>query len=165
MKLDTSKSPWTKERKMDITVSPIGYVKNHVVNKKDAAWGKDISTIVLDDQYAPGLLGIDGFSHVIILFYLDRAAYDPQRHLQRRPRGRTDMPMVGIFSQRTKDRPNQIGTTSVEIVSVAENELVVRGLDAIDGTPVLDIKPYYPAFDKRDAHVPEWVDRLMVQYF
>lgn len=150
---------------MNIVVSPIGYVKNKVVNKKDAAWGEDVSTIVLNDQYAPGLAGLESFSHAIILFYLDRAAYDPKKHLHRRPRGRADMPVVGIFSQRTKDRPNQIGMTAVEIVSVTESKLVVRGLDAIDGTPVLDIKPYYPAFDKRDAHVPEWVNRLMEQYF
>ena len=75
------------------------------------------------------------------------------------------MPLVGIFSQRAKDRPNQIGMTSVEIVSVTDRELVVRGLDAIDGTPVLDIKPYYPIYDRKNATVPEWVDRLMERYF
>ena len=75
------------------------------------------------------------------------------------------MPLVGIFSQRGKDRPNRIGMTSVEIVSVEEGTLAVKGLDAIDGTPVLDIKPYYPAYDKKDASVPEWVDRLMAHYF
>lgn len=69
------------------------------------------------------------------------------------------------FLQRDKDRPNQIGMTAVEVVSVTDDALVVRGLDAIDGTPVLDIKPYYPAYDRRDARVPEWVDRLMKGYF
>ena len=75
------------------------------------------------------------------------------------------MPKVGIFSQRTKDRPNTIGMTSVAILSVDETSLTVQGLDAIDGTPVLDIKPYYPVYDKKDASVPEWVDRLMEHYF
>ena len=75
------------------------------------------------------------------------------------------MPLVGIFSQRGKDRPNQIGMTSVRIVSVDGAALIVKGLDAIDGTPVLDIKPYYPVYDKKDAKVPEWVDRLMAHYF
>ena len=75
------------------------------------------------------------------------------------------MPLVGIFSQRGKDRPNTIGVTAVEIISVEEQFITVRGLDAIDGTPVLDIKPYYPVFDKREAVVPEWVNRLMEDYF
>lgn len=75
------------------------------------------------------------------------------------------MPLVGIFSQRGKDRPNKIGMTSVEIISVTDDTLVVKGLDAVDGTPVLDIKPYYPAYDKKEATVPEWVERLMEHYF
>ena len=148
-----------------IAMTPIGHVANGVTVKKHAAWGEDVSAIALDEQYAPGLLGLEGFSHAIVVFYLDKANYVREKHLQRRPRNRDDMPLVGIFSQRTKDRPNRIGVTSVEVVSAANGELVVRGLDAVDGTPVLDIKPYYPAFDKRDAHAPEWVDRLMESYF
>ena len=85
--------------------------------------------------------------------------------MQRRPQNRDDMPLVGIFSQRGKDRPNTIGMTSVKLVSVGQNTLTVKGLDAIDGTPVLDIKPYYPVYDKKDAVVPEWVNRLMEHYF
>ena len=73
--------------------------------------------------------------------------------------------MVGIFSQRAKDRPNRIGMTAVEIVSVSDRTLAVKGLDAVNGTPVLDIKPYYPVYDRKDAAVPEWVDRLMDHYF
>ena len=75
------------------------------------------------------------------------------------------MPKVGIFSQRAKDRPNRIGMTSVEIVSVSDRTLTVKGLDAVNGTPVLDIKPYYPVYDKKEAVVPEWVNRLMEHYF
>lgn len=75
------------------------------------------------------------------------------------------MPLLGIFSQRTKDHPNQIGITTVEILSVSDTSITVKGLDAIDGTPVLDIKPYFPIFDRRDAQTPEWVDILMENYF
>ncbi len=146
-------------------MNPIGYVRNTVTNKKDISWGEDSSTIVLEEQYAPGLKGLEDFSHVIILFYLDQAKYDKEKHLQRRAQNRVDMPLVGIFSQRGKDRPNQIGMTSVRIVSVCDNQLIVNGLDAVDGTPVLDIKPYYPIYDKKEAYVPEWVDRLMEHYF
>ena len=150
---------------MQIVMEPIGYVKNEVKDRKDVAWGDDASTIVLDEQYVSGIEGLEDFSHVIILYYLDKAKYDKEKHLQRRPQNREDMPLVGIFSQRGKDRPNQIGMTSVQVVSVLNDKLIVKGLDAIDGTPVLDIKPYYPVYDRKDASVPEWVDRLMEHYF
>lgn len=149
----------------DITVKPIGYVNNEVENKKDASWGSEISKIELDREYYNGLKGLDDFTHVIIIYYLDKANYDREKHLQRRPQNREDKPLVGIFAQRGKDRPNQIGMTSVEIVSVSEKALTVRGLDAVDGTAVLDIKPYYLAYDRKDAKVPEWVGRLMEHYF
>ena len=148
-----------------IVMTPVGKVVNEVANRKDTSWGEDISSIVLDEQYVSGLKGLEDFSHAIILFYLDKAEYIKEKHLQRRPQNRDDMPLVGIFSQRGKDRPNKIGMTSVEIVSVTDDTLVVKGLDAVDGTPVLDIKPYYPAYDKKEATVPEWVERLMEHYF
>lgn len=149
----------------EIIMNPIGYVRNDVQNRKDVSWGEDVSTIVLNEEYHSGIKGLENFTHVIILYYLDKAAYQKEKHLQRRPQNREDMPLVGIFSQRGKDRPNQIGMTSVRIVSVDGAALTVKGLDAIDGTPVLDIKPYYPVYDKKDAKVPEWVDRLMAHYF
>ena len=149
----------------DIIMHPIGSVRNQVEEKKDVAWGNDVSTIILDEAYQGGLTGMSDFSHAIILCHLDKARYNPEKHLLRRPRNRADMPMLGIFSQRTKDHPNPIGVTSVEILAVTENSLTVRGLDAINGTPVLDIKPYFPVFDKREANTPDWVDILMDQYF
>ena len=149
----------------EIVMRPIGKVQNDVVNRKDVSWGEDTSSIVLEKEYVSGLKGLEDFSHAIIFFFLDKAKYEKEKHLQRRPQNREDMPLVGIFSQRGKDRPNRIGMTSVEIVSVSDDTLVVKGLDAVDGTPVLDIKPYYPVYDKKDATVPEWVDRLMEHYF
>ena len=149
----------------NITMNPIGYVRNNVQNKKDTSWGKDISEIKLNEEYYTGLKGLDDFSHSIIIYYLDKAEFIRDKHLQRRPQNREDMPMVGIFSQRGKDRPNKIGMTSVQIISVNDESLVIKGLDAIDGTPVLDIKPYYPVYDRKDAKVPQWVGRLMEHYF
>ena len=149
----------------EIVMTPIGKVQNDVVNRKDVSWGEDTSSIVLEKEYVSGLKGLEDFSHAIIFFFLDKAKYEKEKHLQRRPQNREDMPLVGIFSQRGKDRPNRIGMTSVEIVSVSDDTLVVKGLDAVDGTPVLDIKPYYPVYDKKDATVPEWVERLMEHYF
>ncbi len=149
----------------EIVMRPIGFVKNEVEEKKDVAWGSNVSVIELQENYYDGLEGLEDFSHVIILYYLDKAEYLKEKHLKRRPQNRDDMPLRGIFSQRGKDRPNKIGMTSVEIVSVTEKNLTVKGLDAIDGTAVLDIKPYYPVYDKKDASVPEWVNRLMEHYF
>lgn len=149
----------------NITMNPIGCVRNNVQNKKDTSWGKDISEIKLNEEYYTGLKGLDDFSHAIIIYYLDKAEFIRDKHLQRRPQNREDMPMVGIFSQRGKDRPNKIGMTSVQIISVNDESLLIKGLDAIDGTPVLDIKPYYPVYDRKDANVPQWVGRLMEHYF
>lgn len=149
----------------NITLSPIGYVSNDIPEKKDDFWGNSISTITLKNEFRGGPTGLQEFSHAIILCYLDKARYIPEKHLIRRPRNRQDMPLLGIFSQRTKDHPNPIGLTTVEILSVSDTAITVKGLDAINGTPVLDIKPYFPAFDRRDAQTPEWVDILMKNYF
>ncbi len=150
---------------MDLTIRPIGTVRNHVTDRKDTSWGNDISDVILERPYIGGLKGLEDFSHAIIVFLLDRACFEPEKHLQRRPQNRDDMPLTGIFAQRGKDRPNRIGITAVKILSVTDDRLTVRGLDAIDSTPVLDIKPYYPAYDRKDAAVPEWTDRLMEHYF
>ena len=149
----------------NITLSPIGYVSNDIPEKKDDFWGNSISTITLKEEYRGGLTGLEEFSHAIILCYLDKARYIPEKHLIRHPRNRQDMPLLGIFSQRTKDHPNPIGLTTVEILSVSDTAITVKGLDAINGTPVLDIKPYFPAFDRRDSRTPEWVGILMKNYF
>ncbi len=125
-----------------------------------------VSEVHLNEEYAAGLRGLEEFSHAVVVVYLHRAEFDPEAHLRRRPQGRDDMPCVGIFAQRARHRPNPIGITAVEIVGVERNVLTVRGLDAIDGTPVLDVRPYFPAYDRVDAaSVPDWVHRLMEGYF
>lgn len=151
---------------MKVEFNSIGFIRNSIENKKDTNWGSDISQIVLDSPYEPGLTGLSEFSHLIVVYYLDQAKFVMDKHLIRRPQNREDMPMVGILSQRAKDRPNPIGITSVEIVSVENNMITVKGLDAINHTPVLDLKPYYPKYDcKENAVVPEWVNRLLEHYF
>lgn len=151
---------------MKIEFTAIGTVRNTIVNKKDTNWGNDVSQIVIDEKYEKGLIGLSDFSHIIVAYFLDKALFNMDEHLVRRPQNREDMPMIGILSQRAKDRPNPIGITSCELVAVNNNIVSVKGLDAIDGTPILDIKPYYPMYDCRnDAVVPEWVRRLMENYF
>jgi tRNA-Thr(GGU) m(6)t(6)A37 methyltransferase TsaA len=151
---------------MKIEFTTIGAVNNTIRNKKDTNWGNDESQIIIDEEYEDGLNGLSEFSHIIVVYFLDKAKFNREQHLVRRPQNREDMPMVGILSQRAKDRPNPIGITSCELITVNKNIISVKGLDAIDGTPILDIKPYYPMYDcKNNAVVPEWVKRLMEHYF
>jgi tRNA-Thr(GGU) m(6)t(6)A37 methyltransferase TsaA len=147
-------------------LEPIATIHSPVTEGVDEDWGRVVSEIELLPQWADGLRGLDGFSHAVIVFFMHQSSFAAGSDLIRRPRGLADMPLVGIFAQRAKHRPNPVGITAVEIVGIEGNILRVRGLDAIDGTPVLDIKPYVPAFDRRDAAtVPEWMDRLMQGYF
>jgi len=149
-----------------IELEAIGVVRSPVSAQTDEGWGQVESTIELLPQFAPGLSGLDQFSHALVLVFLHEAAFEPSRHIRRRPRGLSDMPLVGIFAQRAKDRPNPIGVTAVRVVSVDGPQLRVRGLDAIDGTPVIDIKPYFPEFDRvPEAEVPSWAAQLMTRYF
>lgn len=149
-----------------ITLEVIGHVASQVQQQTDEGWGHVESRVVLRPEYRDGLRGLEAFSHVLVVTYLHQAKFVPSRDLVRRPRGLESMPEVGIFAQRAKDRPNPLGITAVPIVRVEPGALVVRGLDAINGTPVVDLKPYYPAYDRvNDAAVPEWVERLLERYF
>ena len=150
----------------EIKLKPIGFVSSPITERMDENWGEIESKIILKPEFAGALLGLEGFSHAIIVTYLHEAVYEKEKHLQRSPRNLETMPMVGILSQRAKNRPNPIGITAVKIINVNNDYLEVKGLDAINETPVLDIKPYYPHYDKvDDSKVPEWVDRLMKGYF
>lgn len=132
----------------------------------DDNWGKIVSKIVILPDYSGALDGLEFFSHAIVVTHLNQANYERTKHLKRRPRGLNSMPLLGIFAQRAKDRPNPIGITAVQIIAVGIDFLEVIGLDAIDNTPILDIKPYYPHYDRIESpQVPEWVDRLMEGYF
>lgn len=150
----------------EINMKPIGFVYSSVTERMDENWGEVKSKIILESEFTGALLGLELFSHAIIVTYLHEADFEKDKHLQRRPRNLETMPMTGILSQRAKNRPNPIGVTAVEILSVGDDYLKIKGLDAIDKTPILDIKPYYPHYDKVDkSKVPEWVDRLMNGYF
>ncbi len=136
-------------------VKRIGVVRSPVKEFIDR-WDDVVSEIVLDREYTDALDGLDEFSHAVIVFVLHRVRGDVR--MKAHPRGRADMPYIGIFALCTPRRPNPIGVTVVEIIRRDGNVLVVKGLDAIDGTPVLDVKPYI--LQRGDVRVPEWVDRL-----
>lgn len=144
----------------------IGTVHSPIKEGVDENWGEVVSQIDIREEFAPGLRGLEAFSHISVIFLMHQASFNAADDLVRRPRGRADMPETGIFAQRAKHRPNPIGLTAVQLLNIEGNMLTVRGLDAIDGSPVLDIKPYFPAFDLvENATVPEWAGRLMEGYF
>jgi tRNA-Thr(GGU) m(6)t(6)A37 methyltransferase TsaA len=147
-------------------LQPIGRVHSPVTEGTDAGWGAVESEIHLRPELAAGLRGLEQFSHALVLFVMHATpAFDPARDLVRSPRGRADLPELGIFAQRARHRPNPIGLTAVAILGLAGPVVRVRGLDAIDGSPVLDLKPYFPVFDRVEAAAtPEWVARLMRGY-
>jgi tRNA-Thr(GGU) m(6)t(6)A37 methyltransferase TsaA len=139
-------------------------VENGVQKGEQAIWEEMESRIVLDGQWAEGLRGLEGFSHLVVIFWLDRPN-QAEVPLQVHPEAKEDMPLVGLFATRTPLRPNPIGLTSVELLSVEGTTLRVRGLDAFDGTPVLDIKPYLIRGDlKPDASVPGWLRQLWAKH-
>lgn len=145
---------------------PIGIVKSPVKDAVDKGWGKVTSELHIKREFAKGLKGIDAFSHIIVVFEMHQSTWSPEADLVRRPQGRADMPLIGIFAQRAKHRPNPIGVTAVKLLGVKGRVLSVKGLDAIDSTPVLDVKPYFPRYDRVDEPTtPEWVGRIMTGYF
>lgn len=148
-------------------LQPIGVVRSPITEGVDLGWGAVESEIHLRPSLAEGLRGLADFSHALVIFLMHTApAFNPATDLVRRPRGQADMPELGIFAQRAKHRPNPIGLTAVRVLAVDGPVVRVRGLDAIDGSPVLDLKPYFPVFDQAAAAAtPEWVDRLMQGYF
>src|SRR3954465_13457915 len=119
-----------------MNLEPIGVVHSPVTGAVDAGWGDVVAEIHLRPELAAGLHGLDQFSHVIIVFYMHEALFDRATDLVRRPRGQADMPALGIFAQRARHRPNPIGLTAVPLLGIAGPVVRVRGLDAVDGTPV-----------------------------
>jgi tRNA (Thr-GGU) A37 N-methylase len=150
------------------TLQPVGHVRGGRTAAEDDDWGAPRCRIELDPAVVTeeATLGLDAFSHVEIVFLFD--GVDPEAVCTgaRHPRGNTDWPRVGILAQRAKDRPNRIGTTVCPLVEAAGLTIEVRGLDAIDGTPVLDVKPYLTGFAPRgEVREPAWASELMAGYW
>jgi tRNA (Thr-GGU) A37 N-methylase len=150
-----------------ITLSPIGYVRSARDDLGDDGWGDVRARIELDDTSGPECLdGIEKFSHAEVIFHFDRVQETAVASDARHPRGNPAWPLVGIFAQRGKDRPNRLGTTIVRIAGREPRALTVIGLDAIQGTPVLDIKPVMAEFLPRgEIRQPRWSHELMRDYW
>jgi len=152
---------------MKIEMRPIGFVETVRSEIEDDFWGGQHACITLTDEFSlDAFRGLEDFSHVEVLFYFHHL--DPATTITsaRHPRNNAEWPLVGIFAQRAKKRPNRIGATICRIVRVDETRLFVSELDALDGTPILDIKPVMAEFLPRESiRQPEWSHDLMRQYW
>jgi tRNA-Thr(GGU) m(6)t(6)A37 methyltransferase TsaA len=136
-------------------------VKSTFTEIYDRDWREFVSEIHIAPHLVDGLRGLDENSHITVIFYLHKSRFDPDLDLVRRPMDREDLPMLGVFATRSNYRPNYIALTTVELLAVEGGVLKVRGLDALDGTPVLDIKPYVPHKDYvENARLPAWTKKL-----
>ena len=152
---------------MSFAVRPVAYIRNERSEALDDNWDDVESVIELaGDVPSEALRGLEDFSHVEIVFLADWADDVPPGPWHRRPRGNERWPDVGVFAQRNKDRHNRILLTTVGLEDVAERSLRVRGLDGIDGTPVLDIKPVFRwSVPRGELRAPAWSEELGESYF
>ena len=137
----------------------IGIINNTIKNRKDKdSWKSAISNIVLDRSLESSLDQLENFSHIIIIYWLHHISSMERTTEKVHPRGKKNLPLVGVFATRSPARPNPIGIATVKLLAREHNILKVQGLDALDGTPLLDIKPFIPAYDCPDkATTPDWV--------
>ncbi|MCP8305362.1 MAG: tRNA (N6-threonylcarbamoyladenosine(37)-N6)-methyltransferase TrmO [archaeon] len=144
----------------EIKFRPIGYVKtdsDEDLIKVDRE--KVVSKVILFEEFTEALDGVEDFSHLFIIFHLHKVVAG-RSALKVHPRRRSDLPLVGVFATRSPYRPNPIGLTLVELIERKGNIVKVKGLDAIDGTPVIDVKPYFPPDAALEVRTPEWLMKL-----
>ena len=153
----------------NIVVTPIGWVRSEIKDSREDQWGSVVSLIELDPQQIDGeaLAGLSEFSHLEVLFHLSQVPNAAVVRAKRHPRNNPAWPNVGILAQRGKARPNRIAATICELVGTEGLRVTVRGLDAFDGSPVLDVKPVFAEFvpDRRHIRQPRWSHELMSKYF
>ncbi|MEE4419121.1 MULTISPECIES: SAM-dependent methyltransferase [Streptomyces] len=152
----------------EVVSRPIGRVIGGRDTVVDDDWGGVRAVVRLDEaQFGPdALAGLDAFSHLEVVYHFDRVPVEKIETGARHPRGNTDWPQVGIFAQRGKNRPNRLGVSRCRLLSVDGLDLHVQGLDAVDGTPVLDIKPYMAEFGPQGTtSQPGWATDIMRRYY
>jgi tRNA-Thr(GGU) m(6)t(6)A37 methyltransferase TsaA len=150
-----------------IILQPLAVVRNARLEAEDDNWGEVVSTIELVDEMPSAALdGLESFSHIEVLFYFHGVPAAKVITGARHPRNNPAWPPVGILAQRGKNRPNRLGSTVVRLLRREGRTLHVVGLDAIDGTPVLDIKPVMREFLPREpVDQPTWASELMAKYW
>lgn len=144
----------------DISLKPIGYVRNGLEVGPLKDYEELESRIIIDPSFIEGLHLLDKNSHIMVLFWFDRIERGERKVLKVHPMGRKDLPLTGVFATRSPKRPNPIGIRAVKLLRKEENILFVEGLDALNGTPVLDIKPYSNKHDLVEgSNHPWWINR------
>jgi tRNA-Thr(GGU) m(6)t(6)A37 methyltransferase TsaA len=143
-----------------IKIKPLGISTNSITKPILPGWKNVVTKIVIDKTYAKGLDGIEDYSHIIVVYWMDQ---EKECHFKHHPQGRGDIPFIGIFACRCPQRPNRIAISTVELVGRKRNSIIVKGLDIVNGTPILDIKPYTPQYDEvKNAKDPDWVSKLIL---
>jgi tRNA-Thr(GGU) m(6)t(6)A37 methyltransferase TsaA len=143
-----------------IVLKPIARVRNDVKEIGMRCWKDTVSEIVFESDYVDALDNLDTFSHIIVIFWMHRSPEWDRSRSRIHPQRRQDLPLVGVFATRSPVRPNPLGMAIVKLLERNGNVLKVAGLDAIDGTPVVDIKTYFPGDAVGRIQVPDWVRRL-----
>ena len=139
-------------------IKQIGYVRNEAQRRRYDGWRDMASEIILDPEYTEALYRLEEFSHIYVLFYLHEME-GPLR-MRIHPTGNPEYPLMGAFATRTPNRPSRIGLTLCKLLSRKDNVLTVKGLDAFDGSPVLDIKPFTSAPREDEVRFPDWIMKL-----
>jgi tRNA-Thr(GGU) m(6)t(6)A37 methyltransferase TsaA len=141
----------------EMTLKAIGMVRNGIKQPIRHGWGEIVSDIVVNSDLTEALDGLDEFSHIIVLYWMHQLPGGRELPLKVHPMGRPELPLTGRFATRSPSRPNPVGQATVRLLERRGNVLKVKGLDAIDGTPVIDIKPYLPRYDSApNAKAPKW---------
>ena len=145
---------------MEINLTPIGIVRNNITEPKRENWETVVSEITIDDDLKEALSRIAEFSHIIIIYWMHKLSPSQRSVIKVHPKGNQNLPLVGVFATHSPARPNPIGITTVKVLELKDNVLNVTGLDAMDGTPVLDIKPYIPDhYSASEIKTPNWVTK------
>jgi tRNA-Thr(GGU) m(6)t(6)A37 methyltransferase TsaA len=151
-----------------IILKAIGTVRSARNAPDDDGWDTIPTRIELDPAQftADATAGLSDFSHIEVIYHFDRVGNDEVQTGARHPRGRKDWPLVGIFAQRGKGRPNRLGVTICKLLAADGLTLTVQGLDAIEGTPVIDVKPVMQGFLPRgEIREPQWAQEIMRTYW
>ncbi len=144
----------------EICLKPVGFVQTDAVGKEINS-KTAVSKIVFNQEYLEALEGIEDFSHLFVLFWLHETSENNRKMLKTHPCGRDDLPLVGLFATCTPYRPNPIGLTRVKLLGVQGNVITVQGLDAFNGTPVLDIKPFDHYEKTSDFKIADWWKQIV----
>jgi len=143
-----------------MTLEPIAMVKNDIKEMGRRDWDKVVSQLIVRPDFADALEGLKEFSHLIVLFWFHLSPAGENAAHKTHPQMRPDLPLVGVFATRSPVRPNPLGMAVVKLEGHTKNVLTVTGLDALNGTPILDIKPYLPGDSVAEIKVPDWVHKL-----